>query len=195
MSEKLYAERLVGERVVLKRLHEAAVDEAYLRWMNDPEVTRYLQARFEPRDMANLRAFVAGFDHRDRFIFGVHADDRFIGTGTLRVNPNHRFSSIGYLIGETDYWRGEISLDVCRTLLDFVFFERNVRKVVEPTTENHVASNFNFKRLGFTLTARIPDLYWGGDRYHAAIYWSMAIEEWARLRGRGVPTIPHPAVA
>ncbi len=195
MNATPYSERLVGERVVLQRLREDDVGDIYVRWMNDPEVMRYLQARFETNDLAHIRAFVAGFDHCDRFIFGVHADDRFIGTGTLRVNPNHRFSSIGYLIGDKDYWRGEIALDVCRALLDFVFFERRVRKVVEPTTENHLASNFNFKRLGFTLAARIPDLYWGGDRYQAAIYWSMAVEEWARLRGRPVPEIPRPAVA
>lgn len=194
MNETCYSERLVGERVVLERLREADVGETYRRWLNDPEVTQYLQARFERNDLAHLRDFVASFDHRDRFVFGVHAEGRFIGTGTLRVNPIHRFSSIGYLIGEKEYWRGEIALDLCRTLLDFVFFERKARKVVEPTTENHLASNFNFKRLGFTLAARIPDLYWGGDRYQAAMYWMISVEEWARLRGRAVPQIPHPSM-
>ncbi|MDF1749678.1 MAG: GNAT family N-acetyltransferase [Alphaproteobacteria bacterium] len=189
-----YAERLEEGAVVLKRLTPQDVGEDYLRWMNDPDVTHYLQARFETHTLDTLKAFIAGFDHVDRFAFGIHdrESDLRIGTFTLRVNPNHRFSSIGYLIGEKDYWRGSYAIDACRAGLDFIFFERLVRRVTEPTTENHLASNFNFKRLGFQLVAQIPDMFWGEGRYQAATYWSIGIEDWAAKRSRLVPEIPYP---
>lgn len=191
---QVYPERLTGELVELVRFRPEDVGDDYLSWMQDSEVTQYIQARFQQHDLDSLRNFVAGFDHRDNFIFAIHdrASGTRIGTFTLRVNPVHRFSSIGYLIGDRAYWKGAYALDACRTGLDFIFFERLVRCVFEPTTANHLASNFNFKRLGFTMVAQVPDLYWGGDRYQAATFWSLKIEEWARLRGRSVPDIPTP---
>ena len=191
---KSYSEVLEAGLVTLRRYRVEDVGEDYLRWMQDPEVTHFIQARFDHHDLESLRSFVAGFDHKDRFIFAIHDREtqHRIGTFTLRINPVHRFSSIGYLIGEKAYWRGAYALDACRAALDFVFFERKVRKVVEPTTENHLASNFNFKRLGFTMVAKIPDLYWGDGKYQAATYWAISVEEWAARRGRPVPEIPTP---
>lgn len=189
-----YSETLEEGLVTLKRFHEADVGEDYVRWMQDPEVTHYLQARFETHTLESLKAFVAGFDHVDRFAFAIHdrESDRRIGTFTLRLNPVHKFSSIGYLIGEKDFWRGAYALDACRAGLDFVFFERKVRRVVEPTTENHLASNFNFKRLGFSMVARIPDMFWGEGAWQAATYWSISAEEWAAKRGRAAPVVAPP---
>lgn len=190
----VYRERLNGTLVDLLRFRPEDVGDDYLRWMQDPEVTRYIQARFQQHDIGSLQRFVAGFDHRDRFIFAIQAREtgERIGTFTLRVDPVHRFSSIGYLIGARAYWQGGFALDACRTGLDFVFFERKVRRVFEPTTANHLASNFNFKRLGFAKVATVPSLYWGGDRYQDATYWMLSIEDWAAQRGRPAPDIPNP---
>lgn len=189
-----FSESLEGELVVLRRMTTNSIPEAYLSYLGDPEVVHYLQARFTDHTPETIKTFVAGFDHNDSFLFGVHDREsgRFIGTGTLRVNPVHRYSNLGYMLGDKKYWRGGYALDICRTLMDFAFFERHVRKIFEATTANHTASNFNFKRLGFTLEAKIPDLYWGEGKYQAATYWSMNATTWAKIRGRPAPSIPTP---
>ena len=189
-----YAEVLEGESVSLRRLQLDDVLPQYLAFLRDPEVAHYIQARFIEHNEDSLRAFVRSFDHLDSFLFGVFPkeNNQFIGTCTLRVDRVHRTSSLGYLIGNKDYWRGTTTLDMCRTLLDFAFFERGVRRILEPTTENHIASNFNFKRLGFTMAAKIPDMYWGEGRYQAATYWTLSAVDWAENRGRPAPKIPIP---
>jgi ribosomal-protein-alanine N-acetyltransferase len=189
-----YSEVLRGETLTLRRITAEAAPDRYLSFLQDPEVVQYLQARFADHSLQSIRDFIAGFDHINNFLFGVYApDNAFIGTITLRVNPVHRFSNLGYMIGDKAYWKGTISMEMCQLILDFAFFERGVRKILECTTENHIASNFNFKRLGFTLVAKIPDLYWGDGRYQAATYWSLDAAEWAAKRGRDVPVIPPPA--
>jgi ribosomal-protein-alanine N-acetyltransferase len=191
-----YSEELKGHGLVLRRMRADNVPPLYLGYLRDPEVIRYIQARFVEHTAESVRAFIAGFDHVDNFLFGIHAaDDTFIGTATLRVNPVHRYSNLGYMIGAKDHWKGSTALDMCRLLLDFAFFERKVRKVMECTTENHLASNFNFKRLGFTLAAKIPDLYWGEGRYQAATYWTLDAADWAARTGRVAPEIPVPAIS
>lgn len=193
-EEPRYSEELVGRKLVLKRIRPDAIPDRYLEFLHDPEVTHYLQARFVEHTAQSLRQFVEGFDHADRFLFGVHAksDDTFIGTGTLRVNPVHLFSNLGYMIGDKVYWKGDTALELCHLLLDFAFGERRVRKILEVTTGNHIASNFNFKRIGFTLAANIPDLYWGDGKYQSGMYWTLDIADWAAMRSVPCPEIEPP---
>lgn len=183
-----YPEECRGKGFHLQRLRAEDVSEDYVAWLHDPEVIRYLQVRFEPRDIESVRKFVAGFDHRDRFIFAIYdsAVNRHIGNMTLRVNPHHLWANMGYLIGEKSYWRTNATMEACRLLLDFAFYRRKVRKILECTTEDHISSNFNFRRLGFTFAAKIPDLYWGGDKYIAATYWTLDAGQWAENRVRFV---------
>ncbi len=191
-----YSENLQGEKLALHRMDSRKIPSQYLLFLRDPEVTKFLQARFINHDESTVRQFIEGFDHRDKFLFGIwlRSNSEFIGTITLRVDPNHRFSNMGYLIGNPNYWNGEISMEACKLIIDFAVFERGVRKILECTTDNHLASNFNFRRLGFTLAAKIPDLYWGSGKYHAGVYWTLDAQTWARRRNRAAPDIPIPLV-
>lgn len=192
-----YPGKLEGETITLRRIHADAIPAQYLEFLWDAEVVKFLQARFVNHTVESLKQFVAGFDHVDNFLFGIYArsDDLFLGTATLRVNPVHRFSNLGYMIGDKQYWRGNTSIEMCELLLDFAFFDRKVRKILECTTGNHLASNFNFKRLGFSLVAKIPDLYWGDGGYQAAVYWALDAAVWAERRGRAAPHIEPPSIA
>ncbi len=179
-----YSEDICGAEFSLRRLRANAFPEAYLHWLNDPDVIRFLQVRFESRDYASAKKFVASFDHVNTFIFGIYENtsDAYIGNITLRANPHHLFANMGYLIGDRRYWRTDAALDAVRLICDFAFFERGLRKIFELTTANHIASNFNFRRLGFTYEGKIPDLYWGEGAYNAATIWTMTAREWAEIR-------------
>ena len=192
-----YPERLEGKTIALRRICADAIPSRYLEFLRDPYVVKFLQARFVKHTVDSLKQFVDGFDHRDNFLFGIYtrSDGLFLGTSTLRVNPVHRFSNLGYMIGDKQYWQGNTSLEMCEILLDFAFFDRKVRKILECTTGNHLASNFNFKRLGFSLVAKIPDLYWGEGGYQAAVYWALDAAVWAKRRGREAPHVEPPSIA
>ena len=192
-----YPEQLEGKTIALRRIRADAIPSRYLEFLRDPDVVKFLQARFVGHTADSLRQFIGGFDHHDNFLFGIYtrSDGLFLGTSTLRVNPVHRFSNLGYMIGDKHYWRGNTSIEMCEILLDFAFFDRKVRKILECTTGNHLASNFNFKRLGFSLIAKIPDLYWGEGDYQAAVYWALNAAAWAKRRGREAPHVESPSIA
>ncbi len=186
LGQAPYGEMVRGENFYIKRLLPEDVSDTYLGWLNDPEVIRFVQVRFQARDRESIKAFVAGFDHINNFIFGVFTaeNDQYIGNVTLRADPVHLFANMGYLIGDKAYWGSDAALETCRIIADFAFFERGLRKIVDCTTENHIASNFNFRRLGFSYEGKIPDLYWSEGKYRAAVYWSMTARQWAEIRGR-----------
>ncbi len=179
-----YSEEIHGNSFSLRRIQTNSIPEAYLQWLNDPEVIRFLQVRFEKRDLATVKRFVGSFDHINTFLFGIYSnsDNVCVGTITLRANPNHLFANMGYLIGEKRFWRTEAALEAVRMVCDFAFFERGLRKIFEMTTSNHIASNFNFRRLGFTFEGKIPDIFWGEGKYHAATLWTLNATKWAEIR-------------
>lgn len=191
LGQAPYVEQVRGEKFYIKRLKPEDVSDTYIGWLNDPEVVRFLQVRFQERDRDSIKAFVGGFDYINNFFFGVFAteDDTYIGNVTLRADPVHLFANMGYLIGAKKHWGGDAALETCRLIADFAFFERGLRKIIDCTTENHIASNFNFRRLGFTYESKIPDLYWSEGKYRAAVYWSMTARQWAEIRGRDIDTV------
>jgi len=191
-----YPERYGDGHYILRRLSPENVGERYLAWMEDAEVTRFLQARFRTWDLESLRAFAAGFDYRDNFLFGIHetASDAHVGTLTLRCNPHHRFGVIGFMVGDKAHWGRSAAKTAITAVLDFAFFERHLRKVTATTTEDHGASNHIFSSLGFRLDAIVPDLYWSGGRYRGEMNHSIDPSDWAVRRGRQAPDAPAPPV-
>ena len=178
-SRRGYPAQVHGHDLFLKRLRQ--VSTAYLNWLHDPEVIRYLQVRFEPRDRASVERYVKSFDHINRFLFGIYvaATGQHIGNISLRVNPHHLFAHMGYMIGEKAYWGTPAAIDACRLLFDFAFDVRGVRKIFECTTGDHIGSQTNFIRLGFTREAMIPSLYWSEKgTYVGATYWTLDAQQW-----------------
>ena len=47
-----------GGRIYLREVCPDDVNENYFRWMNDPEVTRHLEARFASQSMEDISRYV-----------------------------------------------------------------------------------------------------------------------------------------
>lgn len=47
-----------GETISLRRLSESDVSAEYLKWMNDPEITKFTESRFLTHSQESLLAFV-----------------------------------------------------------------------------------------------------------------------------------------
>ena len=128
LGQAPYSELVRGENFYLKRLLPEGISDSYLSWLNDPEVIRFVQVRFQMRDRESIAAFVAGFDHINNFIFAIFAaeNDDYIGNVTLRADAVHLFANMGYLIGNKAYWGSDAALETCRLIADFAFFERGL---------------------------------------------------------------------
>jgi len=115
-------ERLSGEKIYLQILKEQAVTPTYLGWLNDPEITKFLEVRHTPQTMEGLCQWVAQFDQKQRYLFGIFEaeSEEHIGTATLYdMNTIHRTAHYGYLIGNKEYWGGGVALEALTLLFDF----------------------------------------------------------------------------
>ena len=163
MEEELKTPAFVdGERVYLRPLREAALNDRYLDWLNDAEVTRFLEAGTFPETPAGLRAFYEAMHASKTDVLLAICDkatDRHIGNIKLGgINWIHRYADLGILIGEKDYWHKGCGREACRLLLRYAFETLNLNKVILGVYSNHAAAIRTYEQVGFRVEGHITGL-------------------------------------
>lgn len=152
-AARAYSPFLSGGPLYLREVRLEDVNENYYRWMNDPDVTRFLESRFYPHSLESLRQFVTGKqgDRNNVFLAIVlHDGDRHIGN--IKLGPIdwiHRLGEIGILIGEKDCWgKGYASQAIC-LLADYAFNRLDLYKLTAGCYGNNEGSTRAFEKAGF----------------------------------------------
>lgn len=158
---------LTGPRLYLREVRPSDVNETYYRWMNDPEVTRYLESRFYPNALEGLREYVTSkLSDRDNVFLAMvlHDGDRHIGN--IKLGPIHwihRYADIGLLIGEKDCWGKGYATEAIRLVVDYAFHALNLHKLTAGCYALNQGSVKAFERIGFVVEGvRRQRFYYGG---------------------------------
>lgn len=161
-----------GQRLYLRELTIGDVADRYCGWMNDPEVTRFLESRFVPHTVDTLRAYVADVTSRpDVMPFAIVLNgDRHIGNIKLGpIDPHHRCGDIGILIGERDAWGAGYASEAICLLVDYAFGSLGLHKVTAGCYENNGGAIRAFLRAGFVQEGLRHRQYFCEGRYVDAI--------------------------
>ena len=151
---------LGGERVLLREVRPSDVTDAYHAWMNDPEITRYLEVRFFPQSKEEIAAYVERSRHdRTSVLLAIvrRTDGRHIGNIRLgNVNWRHRTAEIALVIGEKSAWGRGYATESIALVVDYAFRVLNLHKVSAGCYGPNEASIRAFLKVGFAEEARRP---------------------------------------
>ena len=172
--------RLDSERFYLRPLGAEDATETYVGWLNDPEINRFLEVRHTPQDLPSVRAFIAGHGNEKNFLFGIFRrdDDRHIGNYRLQVTAEHRYATLGVIIGARDHWGEGVVLETRARLLDFIFESLAVDKVCGGCYQTNIHAIFNYRRQGWATDGVRVRLVIDGDRRVDTINFAMFKEIW-----------------
>lgn len=172
---------LRGERIRLVPLDADRHLENYVRWFNDPEVTRYL-LRNLPLTRLDERAFFERptSSPPSDVVWAIHdEDDRHIGgTGLHRIDWLHRSATSGIVIGEKGAWGRGYGAEVMRVRTRWAFEELGLRRIESSCFAENVASATCLERAGYTRIGVARSAYWRGGQWHDAILWDILDEDW-----------------
>ncbi|MCS6802858.1 MAG: GNAT family protein [Chloroflexota bacterium] len=160
---------LRGERIYLRPLEVTDATAEYVRWLNDPEVTRYLEAGKYPATRESVRDYIRSFQgSRTSLAFAIidRATGRHIGNVTLNhIDPIHRTADTGIMIGCKEFWGRGIAYEAWSLLIRYAFDRLNLRKIVAGAVVENRASIRTLEKLGFRIEGTFREEKWVDGRY------------------------------
>jgi len=164
---------LIGERLYLRLLEESDIGEEYLGWLNDSEVTRYLETGKFPSTLETMRGYLQHFRNSTAdLVFAIvdRETDQHIGNITLnRINWIHRSADTGLMIGRKDFWGKGYAFEAWSLLIEYAFQRLGLRKIIAGAVADNVASVVTLEKLGFKVEGRFHKEYLVDGEYRDAV--------------------------
>ncbi|MBI3021855.1 MAG: GNAT family N-acetyltransferase [Candidatus Omnitrophica bacterium] len=187
VRRRLRGRLLVGSRLCLRPLTEADVTKEYLGWLNDSEVTRFLEVGRQRSTHQTVRRYLTRFHgSRTDFIFAMI--DRKTGRhiGNVTVNRIHRVdctADTGLMIGRKDLWGKGYAYEAWSLVLAHAFRDLGLRKVVATVVVDNVRSLRALKKLGFHVEGVLRQERFVNGTYKDVVRLGLFSHEFEPLRG------------
>jgi RimJ/RimL family protein N-acetyltransferase len=180
---------LEGELVGLRALEPDDLERCY-RWMNDPEVTRFIETGRYPLSIAHEREWLDdAMKTRNSFsnvLFAIETKESGVHIGNAGLHggsPEHRRANLGIAIGEKEYWSKGYGTDTVGTLLRFAFEQMNLRRVELGTFDFNERAIACYRKCGFVEEGRRREDRYIDGRYHDLIIMGILRGEWEAASG------------
>lgn len=147
--------------VELFLLEPSHVNAAYIGWLNDNRVNRFLESRFTNHDEESTRAFVENCLRNEGILMlGIRAlamDRQHIGNIKLGpIDHRHRTADIGILIGDPSAWGCGFARAAISRVCEIADFELRLRKLTAGCYASNLGSARAFESAGFEIEGRRP---------------------------------------
>lgn len=176
---------LVGKRIYLRPLCKKYIDNRYLAWLNDREVTRFMEtgiARVTRRDLEAFCEKIIKSETDEMFVIVTKRNGTHIGNIKLGdINWRHGYGNLGIMIGEKRYWGKGYTQEACRLLLDRAFNTLYLNKVTLGVYGSHVTAIKAYRKAGFKIEGRIKNLLSYEGRYVDKVIMGLSSREFNRL--------------
>ncbi len=146
---------LITPRLRIRPFEAVDINENYLTWLNDPEVTRYSNQRFREHTAESCEAYLASFvkSNNSFLLIEQRKHKRPIGTATVYRNIPHGTADIGLMVGERHCWGQGYGQEAWQALLQALFKEAGMRKVTGGTARPNHAMLRIMEQSGMKLEA------------------------------------------
>ena len=175
---------LAGARVCLRPLERADVNARYAAWLNDAEVTRYLEVGTFPTSLVELEAFYAAAAvRRDQVLLAIVDRETDRHVGNIKLGPIdwvHRRATLGILVGDKAAWGRGTGTSATRLMVEYAFDRLDLRRVDLGVYADHAAAIRLYERVGFRVEGRFrEDVYLEGA-YRDRLWMGLLRSEYQR---------------
>jgi len=156
---------IIGDKCYLRKFRMKDVNKNYLKWINDKEVTKYLESRFDTHSISSLMKYVKNILKNCNIMFFAIVDkEKNKHIGNLKIGPinkNHRFAEIGIMIGEKEYWGKGYGQEAIELAVKYSFLKLKLHKLTAGCYSNNLGSLNAFKKAKFKVecTQKLHYLY------------------------------------
>ena len=174
---------LNSNRLLIRNLKESDLDD-FLFYRSNPEITKF--QNFATYDKKQAAEFILSQKNRE---FGLEnqwiqlaiilkSDNKLIGDCAVKLHED--IAEIGCTISHNFQQKG-YAKEVLLTLMNHLFEQRNIRRIVETTAEENIASQKLLHSLGFRQEAHFIENVFSKGKLWNELQFAMLKREWALL--------------
>ena len=141
-----------NNKIYLKKLNINDNLSNYLSWINDKDLTLYLN-KIKKQNIDDLKNYITYHKDSNNYLCGIYRknDNTHMGNVLLshmdNINKNCR---IGILVGK-NYWGGGIGTSAVVLMSDYAFNTLKMHKVIAGVVKENIGSSKLFEKAGFIL--------------------------------------------
>ncbi len=146
--------RIEGERLYLRNVELADAKSSYAEWMNDPEVVRYTESRFQKHTIESLRGYISGMQRPDVVFFAIVLKDGDRHIGNIKLGPINRFhqtADVGIIIGDKPSWGSGYGAEAIKLAVGYAFDTLKLHKLTAGCYAVNKRAIEAFKKAGFKI--------------------------------------------
>jgi RimJ/RimL family protein N-acetyltransferase len=169
-------EPIETSRLRLRSLRQSDIGDTYLSWMNDAEIVRFLEVRFNgTQSLTGLQAFVDTMNaSSNNYMFGIFRKYDDLHIGNIKLGPiirEHARAEIGYLIGDRRCWGKGYASEAIHRVARFGLDELGLKKIKAGCYETNIGSAKALRKAGFDHEATVPlDSICDGQRVASLLF-------------------------
>jgi RimJ/RimL family protein N-acetyltransferase len=167
-----------GKKVLLRPVEESDYPLIH-RWMNNPEIWRYMdyERRFSFQD---VKEDVEG-SRKSGQPFTILISDRPVGRiGLNQFRRRDRICSFYMYIGEPEFWGQGLARDAVMALLAYAFDRFDLHQVELWTLADNTRAVAMYEKCGFVAEARLRERSFKEGRWVDHVHMSVTREEFGR---------------
>ncbi len=144
---------LESERLIYTRVSSDHVSEAYVGWINDPDVNKYLETRGNyTLDM--LKVYIEELYAKEVYFWAIHLKSTDKHIGNIKIDPidfKNGSGEYGILVGDKASWGKGYAKEATIRIIKYCFEELGLTKITLGVVEDNAAAVNLYKKLGFKI--------------------------------------------
>jgi [ribosomal protein S5]-alanine N-acetyltransferase len=172
---------LVGDNLYLRPLDRGDAP-AFVTWLNDPDLTRFLLA-YRPMTLRAEEEFIDSLARGERITLGIalRDSDRLIGGAGLHdIDSRCRRATFGILIGPPEERGKGYGTEVTRLMVGYAFETLNLNRVTLQVYEYNPRGLRTYEKVGFRREGVLRQDTYREGRYWDTIVMGILREDWKR---------------
>jgi len=173
---------LIGDRIYLRRVEKNDLEGNYYQWLNDQEVTRWMQNGIFPNSaesMLEYHQYMVGSRTDMNLAIVLKEDDRHIGNISLgALNQMFRSAEIGILIGEKDTWGRGYGSEAIALLAGHAFQRMNLNRLGAGAVAENIGCIRAFEKAGFVREGISRQAYFCEGEYRDCVHVGLLRCDW-----------------
>lgn len=175
-----------GSRVLLRPLERSDLNERYLSWLNDPEVTRYTETGIFPTTAEDLENYYRGVSGSKNDVM-LAVIDKKSGqhVGNVKLGPIHwvhHCATFGILIGDKEFWGKGFGLEATRLMVEYGFYRLNLHRIDLGVFADHEAAVRCYEKAGFKVEGRMREDLCLDGKYKDRLWMGLLRSEYGSRR-------------